>query len=88
MKKIDYIIAGSFVALSSFFVFSAWATIESHFIKKLDLDLDGHISVKEAIAAPKLLERFGTLDLDGNGKLSPRELSQTKLNIIDNHSTK
>ena len=43
-------------------------------IEKLDLDKDGKISIKEAVADPAVLAAFGKIDTDGNGKLTRLEL--------------
>jgi Ca2+-binding EF-hand superfamily protein len=68
--------------------FPAFANSYENFIKKLDADGDGVISVKEAVADPALLAAFGKIDKDGNGKLSLQELLNTKVIIIDKAITK
>lgn len=58
-------------------------------IKKLDLDKDGQITIKEAVAAPAVLAAFGKIDTDGNGKISRFELSKvTASNAIQIKSAK
>ncbi|WP_035247320.1 EF-hand domain-containing protein [Desulfogranum mediterraneum] len=41
---------------------------------ELDLDRDGYISAQEAERVPELLEQFGVLDIDKDGKISHSEL--------------
>lgn len=69
-------------------IFPASANYYENFIKKLDSDGDGFISIKEAVADPALLALFGKIDTDGNGKLSLQELVNAKMNIIDQPDTK
>ncbi len=47
-------------------------------VAKLDQDLDGKISIKEAVSAPALLAVFGKLDLNGDGLLEVQELPKNK----------
>ncbi|MCF2946714.1 hypothetical protein L0668_01230 [Paraglaciecola aquimarina] len=83
MKRSDYISPTFFLLISSFLIFSSLANPLSNLIDKLDVDQDGTISLKEAVAEPALLAVFGKIDTDGNGKLSSKELETTKVTIID-----
>jgi hypothetical protein len=51
------------------------ATTDAALIKKLDLDGDGEIGIKEAVANPSLLAEFGKIDTDCSGTLSVTELA-------------
>ncbi len=75
------------VAFSMLFVTNLSNT-QLIFLNKLDRDLDGQISLKEAVHHLPFLELFSSIDLDGNGKISPTELSKTKLNSIEHPTTK
>ncbi|WP_340679865.1 EF-hand domain-containing protein [Paraglaciecola sp.] len=57
-----------------FFVCSVWADEEK--IKQLDLDQDGKIAIKEAVADPELLASFGKIDTDGDGLITRLELER------------
>ena len=50
-------------------------------ITEIDLDEDGLISIREAVANLQLLASFGKIDVDGDGKISPEELATSKLTI-------
>lgn len=63
-----------FILIFSSFVVSANETL----LKKLDVNNDGKISIKEAVAEPKLLAVFGQIDKDGDGNISKIELQQLK----------
>ena len=54
------------------------ASADIGLIAKLDLDTDGQITIKEAVANPAVLASFGKIDTDGNGKISTIELAKTK----------
>lgn len=54
------------------------ASADIGLIAKLDLDKDGQITIKEAVANPAVLASFGKIDTDGNGKISTIELAKTK----------
>ena len=51
------------------------------FITEIDLDEDGLISIREAVANLQLLASFGKIDVDGDGKISPEELASTNVTI-------
>ena len=51
---------------------------EDEKIEHLDLDKDGKIAIREAVADPKLLASFGRIDTDGDGLISRLELEQAK----------
>lgn len=48
-------------------------------IQTLDRNSDGQISIKEAVANPRLLESFSRIDTDGNGFLTATELANTRI---------
>lgn len=81
MKKPDYI--AKFVVIVAivqlFLPVSAMA--DNELIEKLDLDKDGQITIKEAVANPAVLASFGKIDRDGNGKISPVEMAKTKVSL-------
>lgn len=87
MRKDNYFI--SFVALFTtvqmFITVSALA--DGELIKKLDLDKDGQITIKEAVANPAVLASFGKIDKDGDGKISSVELANTKVNLVEDKNT-
>ena len=56
--------------------FNLWADEEK--IKRLDLDQDGMIAIKEAVADPELLASFGKIDSDGDGLITRLELERAK----------
>jgi energy-converting hydrogenase Eha subunit H len=87
MKKPNYVVVFVIVLILVylFVIVSAKADVEQeaqsttlHLIEKLDLDKDGEISIKEAVASPAVLAAFGKIDTDGNGKLSRFELIHVK----------
>lgn len=78
MRKSQY---GLFLLIVMLFNVSlSWgfvAQTEEQTIKQLDLDLDGKIAIKEAVAKPQLLALFGRIDTDGDGLISRLELQQS-----------
>lgn len=44
-------------------------------LASLDADQDGFISLKEAVSNAELLENFGVIDTDEDGKISKEELA-------------
>ncbi len=48
-------------------------------IEQMDLDSDGQISIREAVADPNILAVFGKIDTDGDGKISQQELDSAAL---------
>jgi Ca2+-binding EF-hand superfamily protein len=83
MKKSDYVVPFLFVIVSAQFFISASARADIDLIKKLDLDKDGQITIKEAVANPTILASFGIIDTDGNGKISVIELAKTKVALTE-----
>jgi len=86
MKKPDY--TASFVVVVSMFqlFLSLSVKADNDIIEKLDLDKDGQITIKEAVANPAVLASFGKIDRDGNGKISPIEMAKTKVTLIKDKS--
>lgn len=82
MKKTDCIAPLVFIAASIHLLISGSVRAEVDLIKKLDLDSDGEITIKEAVADPVVLASFGKIDTDGNGKISLIELSTTKVDLV------
>jgi len=79
MKKVDYIAPNVFIVASLQLFISASAMADSQLIEKLDLDKDGQITIKEAVADPAVLTSFGKIDTDGNGKISLADLAKIKV---------
>lgn len=48
---------------------------QADIIAQMDLDEDGMISIREAVADPNILAIFGKIDTDGDGKIDYDELS-------------
>lgn len=61
--------------------FKVYAQENAEFITEIDLDEDGLISIREAVANLQLLASFGKIDIDGDGKISPDELASTNVTI-------
>ncbi len=87
MKKIDYTAPFVFVAASVQLFISASAMADVNLIEKLDLDKDGQITIKEAVADPAVLASFGKIDTDGNGKISSIELFKAKVALTEEKNT-
>ncbi|MDU0354793.1 hypothetical protein RS130_13465 [Paraglaciecola aquimarina] len=68
--------------LTAFTSFSSLAGDDEALIDKFDLDQDGQISIKEAVAEPQLLAAFGKIDTDGNGVITKQELSKSGFRLI------
>jgi hypothetical protein len=83
MKKSDYTAPFVFIIASAQLFISASARADIDLIKKLDLDKDGQITIKEAVANPAILASFGKIDTDGNGKISVIELDKTKVALTE-----
>jgi len=79
MKKSNYIAPLVFVIATFPLFISASVMADNVLIDKLDLDKDGQITIKEAVADLAILASFGKIDTDGNGKISPVELANTKV---------
>jgi hypothetical protein len=79
MKKTNYIVPFVFIAASMQLFISASVRADNELIEKLDLDKDGQITIKEAVAHPAVLALFGKIDTDGNGKISSTELAKIKV---------
>ncbi|MEP4892017.1 MAG: hypothetical protein ABJV04_18485 [Aliiglaciecola sp.] len=60
-------------------IVSSEAYAQSDLIAEMDLDDDGMISIREAVADPNLLAAFGKIDSNGDGKISAEELSESSL---------
>ena len=82
MKKVNYITPFVFVVASMQLFISISVKAETDIIETLDLDKDGQITIKEAVANPAILAAFGKIDTDGNGKISAVELDKAKLDLI------
>lgn len=80
MKKLHYIAPLMCVVTSAI---SASAIADIELIKKLDLDKDGQITIKEAVSDPAILASFGKIDTDGDGKISSIELANTKVILTE-----
>lgn len=59
----------------------AFAQEHDELITEIDLDEDGLISIREAVANLQLLASFGKIDANGDGKISPEELASTNVTI-------
>lgn len=57
----------------------AQAQSQTSRIEKMDENKDGFISIKEAVSDPNLLAVFGKIDINGDGKISRKELEATNL---------
>ncbi len=55
---------------------------QNSYLDSIDQDKDGYISIKEAVSDPNLLAVFGKVDVNGDGKISAQELSET--NLLEN----
>ncbi|QPG04788.1 calcium-binding protein [Salinimonas marina] len=75
MKRIEkvFLILLTIIAVQSVAVANANATEST--IARLDADLDGQVSLKEAVSDTQLLRKFARLDNNKDGKLSKQELS-------------
>jgi Ca2+-binding EF-hand superfamily protein len=87
MRKVNYITPFVLVVASVQFFISVSARADSELIEKLDLDKDGQITIKEAVANPAVLASFGKIDTDGNGKISSFELAKMKVTLVKDDST-
>ncbi|WP_158968458.1 hypothetical protein [Paraglaciecola sp. L3A3] len=83
MKNLTIISPLLYAVLTTFLLFSNSSNAKTDLIEKLDLDQDGQISIKEAVAEPQLLAAFGKIDIDGNGLLTREELAKSKFNLIE-----
>ena len=59
----------------------AFAQENVELIEEIDLDEDGLISIREAVANLQLLAAFGKIDVNGDGNISPEELASTNVTI-------
>ena len=78
MKKLVYIRAFLLTVTLLQLMVSISARAEEDTMQRLDQDLDGLISIKEAVADPRILASFGKIDRDGDGKLSKHELKMAE----------
>lgn len=83
MKKANYITPFVFILVFVQLLISVSARADNELIGKLDLDKDGQITIKEAVADPAVLASFGKIDTDGNGKISLTELDKTKVVLTE-----
>ena len=83
MKKTNYFAPFVFVVAFIQVFISASARADNELIEKLDLDKDGQITIKEAIANPAVLASFGKIDTNGDGKISSIELANTKVQLTE-----
>ena len=83
MKKTDYNAVFVFIVVAVQLFVSASASADSKLIEKLDLDKDGQITIKEAVADLAVLASFGKIDTDGNGKISSVELAKAKVVLTE-----
>ncbi|GAA0853472.1 hypothetical protein [Aliiglaciecola litoralis] len=64
----------------AFHVFVSFNSMaQSDILTQMDLDEDGMISIREAVADPVLLASFGKIDTDGDGKISAQELAESQI---------
>ncbi|MFQ3189733.1 MAG: Ca2+-binding EF-hand superfamily protein [Paraglaciecola sp.] len=82
MKKTGYIAPFVFIVASMQLLVSAPVNANIDLIEKLDLDKDGQITIKEAVADPAVLASFGKIDTDGNGKISLIELAKVRVVLV------
>ncbi|MEP0356383.1 MAG: hypothetical protein ABJH06_10075 [Paraglaciecola sp.] len=68
-------------------VFSKPALAKNALIEKLDLDKDGHITLRESVVEPQILATFGTIDCNNDGKISKTELKKAQISIVQKVST-
>ena len=82
MKKTAYIAPFLLVVASAqlLITLSAWANVG--LIKKLDLDKDGQITIKETVANPAVLASFGKIDTNGNGKIIPLVVEKKDIDTV------
>ena len=83
MKKPFIVMMSTMMLLTLGAIFSAQADTmpdaQSEIMKQMDQDEDGMISIREAVSNPSLLASFGKIDTDGDGKISLKELQETRL---------
>ena len=82
MKRIEKL----FLLLLTIVTIQAVAVADAHAVETmlsdLDDDQDGAISLKEAVADPRLLRLFSRIDKNGDGLLSMDELESSKEVIL------
>lgn len=83
MKRINYITPFVFAVASVQLLMSMSARANVDLIKKLDLDEDGQITIKESISEPSILASFGKIDTNGDGKISSIELQSVVAAQLD-----
>lgn len=64
------------------FMVSLNASAQVDVIAEMDQDKDGQISIREAVADPKLLASFGKIDTNGDGKINAKELEASKRILV------
>lgn len=79
MNKFNYIASLVIIVATVQLFISVSAIADNELLEKLDLDKDGQITIKEAVADPAILASFGKIDTDGNGKISSIELAKIKV---------
>ena len=75
MKRIEKVFLISLTVIAVQSVAVANANANESTIARLDVDLDGQVSLKEAVSETELLRKFARLDDNKDGKLSKQELS-------------
>ncbi|MFT2092632.1 hypothetical protein [Paraglaciecola sp. 2405UD69-4] len=87
MKKVNRITRVLSLGCSLVLMLSMPCMATQVLIEKLDLDKDGHITIREAVAEPKILVTFGTIDRNNDGKISKTELKKAKISSEEKRST-
>lgn len=82
MRKANSVTRIFFLAWCLILVFYKPALATNVLIEKLDLDKDGHITLRESVGEPEILATFGTIDCNNDGKISKTELKKAKITIV------
>lgn len=80
MKKNPFLL-GCFLLVAGLIqtTFSFYAQAQTINFDELDKNQDGNISIKEAVANPRLLAEFGKIDRNGDGEINIKELHSSAL---------